>query len=190
MRLLLPIAKVLPSSGLKVANMFSSTTYTSEKTRIKPERMQQKRVANIELEGGINFIVTDASLPLQIGRELDCDITIPRGYVSRHHCQLYVSNGELFLKDTSSNGTLVGKHSVKGNAVKIKKRTTVIVAGDAKLIITPMNELEPSKNRRNAYERRVEERRAEERRQEDIIVPFNQRKSMRRENERREMQRR
>lgn len=170
--------------------MFSSTTYTVDKTQIKSVRQPQKRVARIELENGVNFTVTENSLPLQIGRESDCDITIPSGHVSRHHCELFMDSGSLCLRDTSSNGTLVGSQNIKSGTVVIHQRTAVVVAGDAKLIITPINEMEPVKNRRKNSDRRDEERREEERRQEDIIVPFEQRKGGRREMDRRQRQRR
>ncbi|MFN3238533.1 MAG: FHA domain-containing protein [Pseudomonadales bacterium] len=170
--------------------MFSTTTYNADKTRVRAVRQQNKRVARIELEGGVNFVVTEASLPLKIGRELDCDITIPSGHVSRHHCELALANGVLTLKDSSSNGTLVGSQNLKGSSVVIDKRTVVVVAGDAQLVITPMNELEPVKNRRSVPDRRSVERRVAERRQEQIVVPFDQRKACRREKDRREIQRR
>tara|TARA_R110002072_G_scaffold1780_13_gene15003 strand:- start:88589 stop:89092 length:504 start_codon:yes stop_codon:yes gene_type:complete len=167
--------------------MFSSTTYTADKTQIKAVRQPQRRIARIELENGVNFTVTQSSLPLQIGREKDCDITIPSGHVSRHHCLLFMENGVLRLKDTSSNGTLVGSQNIKGDTVTINQRTAVIVAGDAKLVITPLDEVEAAKSRRKIVERREEERRAAERRQEDIIVPFEQRKQSRRDGERRSL---
>lgn len=170
--------------------MFSTTTYNADKTRVRAVRQQNKRVARIELEGGVNFVVTEASLPLQIGRELDCDITIPSGHVSRHHCELSLTNGVLTLKDMSSNGTLVGSQNLKGSSMVIEQRTVIVVAGDAQLIITPLNELEPVKNRRNVPDRRSIERRSGERRQQDIVVPFEQRKVRRREKDRREIQRR
>ena len=87
--------------------MFSSTTYTAGKTQVKAVRQSQRRIARIELEGGVNFNVTESCLPMQIGRERDCDITIPNGHVSRHHCELFMANGVLCLKDSSSNGKLV-----------------------------------------------------------------------------------
>jgi len=170
--------------------MFSTTTYNTDKTRVRAVREPNKRVARIELEGGVNFVVTEANLPLQIGRELDCDITIPSGHVSRHHCELSLSQGVLTLKDTSSNGTLVGSQNLKGGAVVIEKPTVIVVAGDARLVITPMTETDPVKNRREVPDRRSIERRESERRQEQIVVPFDQRKVARRERDRREFQRR
>lgn len=165
--------------------MFSSTTYSADKTQIMAVRQSKRRIARIELESGVNFTVTESSLPLQIGRERDCDITIPSGHVSRHHCELFLSNGVLCLKDTSSNGTLVGSQNIKGDSVTITQRTAVVIAGDAKLMITPIDEMESAKNRKKIAERREDERRDAERRQEDINVPYEQRKLPRRESERR-----
>jgi len=165
--------------------MFSSTTYTADKTQVKAVRQPERRIARIELESGVNFTVTESSLPLQIGRERDCDITIPNGHVSRHHCELFMSNGVLCLKDTSSNGTLVGSQNIKDDSVTIHQRTAVVVAGDARLVITPLDELESVNDHRKNSERREDERREVERRQESIIVPFEQRKQSRREAQRR-----
>lgn len=156
----------------------------------KPEHQPQRRVARIELDGGINFNVTEANLPLRIGRELDCDLTIPNGHVSRHHCELSLTNGVLSLKDTSSNGTLVGSQNLKGGAILIEQRTVLVLAGDAKLVITPLDEMEPVKNRREVPDRRNQDRRNGDRRQEQIVVPFDQRNSVRRSKDRREGQRR
>lgn len=171
--------------------MFSSTTYTADKTQIKAVNQPQRRIARVELENGVNFSITESSLPLQIGRETDCDITIPSGHVSRHHCELSMVKGVLTLTDTSSNGTLVGSQNIKGGSVAIVQRTAVIVAGDAKLVITPLSDVvDQMKNRRKISDRRDEERREAERRQEDILVPFEQRKRSRRNSDRREQERR
>ncbi|MFT4819771.1 MAG: pSer/pThr/pTyr-binding forkhead associated (FHA) protein [Candidatus Azotimanducaceae bacterium] len=165
--------------------MFSSTTYTADKTQVKPVRQPQRRIARIELDSGVNFTVTESSLPLQIGRERDCDITLPNGHVSRHHCELFIANGVLCLKDTSSNGTLVGSQNIKDGTVTIHQRTAVVVAGDSRLVITPLDELESTMSPRKNAERREDERREAERRHESIIVPFEQRRQSRRERERR-----
>ena len=99
--------------------------------------------------------------------------------------------GVLSLKDTSSNGTLVGHQNLKGTAVTIEQKTVLVLAGDAKLIITPLDGFEPVQNRREVPDRRgSEDRRNGERRKEQIIVPFYQRNGHRREKDRRENQRR
>lgn len=48
-----------------------------------------------------------------IGRNTDCQIRIPIASVSRHHCELTVEDGKLFIKDLgSSNGTFVNRRRV------------------------------------------------------------------------------
>ena len=83
--------------------MFSTTTYNADKTRVRAVQQPQRRVARIGSTGH-QLMVAEANLPLRIGRELDCDLTIPNGHVSRHH-ELSLTNGVFSPKDTSSNGT-------------------------------------------------------------------------------------
>ncbi|CAG0974699.1 ABC transporter ATP-binding/permease protein [Phycisphaerales bacterium] len=48
-----------------------------------------------------------------IGRQTDCQIRIPSGSVSRHHCEIAVTDGGLSVRDLgSSNGTFVNKRRV------------------------------------------------------------------------------
>ena len=54
---------------------------------------------------GLSFGVEEA---LSLGRALDCDIAIVTPHVSRHHAQLFVEDGQLFVEDQgSANGTIV-----------------------------------------------------------------------------------
>jgi len=52
--------------------------------------------------------------PVQlIGRQTDCQIRIPSGQVSRHHCELTISGEKIAVRDLgSSNGTYVNKRRV------------------------------------------------------------------------------
>ncbi len=165
--------------------MFSTETYIAEKTQIKVTREPQKRVARIELDNGINISVTENNLPMVMGREMDCDLRIPDAHVSRRHCELYMTNGTLCVRDMSSNGTQVGNRVLKKESMTIKGRTTIILAGDARIVIEPCDELAPAKNRRKrSADRRAssDRRQGEERRQEFIIVPFEQRTDVGRRN--------
>lgn len=48
-----------------------------------------------------------------IGRQTDCNIRIPDGGISRHHCELSVGEGSVTLRDLgSSNGTYVNRVKV------------------------------------------------------------------------------
>ena len=78
-----------------------------------------KPLAKIELDNGISFSVNEGNLPLLIGRDHSCDLCVPRNDVSRHHCELYVENDVLFLKDTSTYGTIVGNRRLRGESVPI-----------------------------------------------------------------------
>ena len=106
-----------------------------QKTVIGSLQTQKQRVATIELDGGISFSVNEGSLPLLIGRGSDCDICIPVSHVSRHHCELFLANGELCLKDLSSNGTLIGGRNVHNESVLLEDRTNVFFAGETKIAI-------------------------------------------------------
>ena len=49
-----------------------------------------------------------------IGRQTDCQIRIPSLGVSRHHCELTVTGGNVSLRDMgSSNGTYVNRQKVQ-----------------------------------------------------------------------------
>lgn len=94
-------------------------------------------------------------------------------------------NGELCLTDTSSNGTMVREKLVKQGSVKISDRTSVYLAGEILITITP----ERAKKKADTSledRRRERERRQQERRHEMLVVPFDLRKNQeRRQQERR-----
>ncbi|EGD77413.1 hypothetical protein PTSG_12744 [Salpingoeca rosetta] len=60
--------------------------------------------------------------PICIGRSEACDTTIENPYLSGTHCHLKLSDGKLFLKDTSSNGTQVEGKLVQRDAWTEVKR--------------------------------------------------------------------
>lgn len=50
-----------------------------------------------------------------IGRLDDCQIRIPSGRVSRHHCEIVLKDGDLVLSDLdSSNGTYLNQSKIDG----------------------------------------------------------------------------
>ncbi len=50
-----------------------------------------------------------------MGRLDDCQIRIPSGKISRHHCELVFDNGTFTIQDLgSSNGTYVNRAKVEG----------------------------------------------------------------------------
>lgn len=71
---------------------------------------------------------TFEGLPIIIGRSQACDLILPdqQKYVSSQHAQLSLTNGQLIITDTSSNGTFLN-----GAAERIAKGDSVpIASGD------------------------------------------------------------
>lgn len=53
-------------------------------------------------------------LPAVIGRSRDVDLTLDHPMISRQHCQLYVHEGLVKIRDMGSlNGTLVGQRPIR-----------------------------------------------------------------------------
>lgn len=138
-------------------------------------RPVNRTVARIDLEGGISIAVKESNLPFRIGRDLTSDFRISSGHVSRNHCELYLINGNLCLKDTSKNGTLVADKTIKQESMSIKSAVTVCLAGDTRFKITPVDPDSASEGRRLVSERRGAERRQEDRRQQCVVVKFERR---------------
>ncbi len=143
-------------------------------------------VVKIELENGIRFSINESNLPWLIGRGQNCDIRVPQSSVSRQHCELYLKNGVLFLKDTSTNGTIVGNNRLKGESISIEAPTSIIFAGDTSITITPSAVGEVIRDKRFNSNRREHNRRQTERRTNATFVQSERRT----EESRRTMQRR
>ncbi len=61
-----------------------------------------------------------------IGRKSTADLRIPMAEVSRSHCEIFLSNGQLMLRDlNSSNGTFVNGQRVTKAALKAGDRVTI-----------------------------------------------------------------
>jgi hypothetical protein len=133
-------------------------------------------VARIELHNGIKLSVYESSLPVVIGRDSDCEICIPISRISRHHCELYLEDDELHLRDTSTNGTIVAKRNLIGESVLIEGRTDVRLTKDVALAITPCDLSRAAEERRFKPDRRRHQRRQWDRRTADVsVVDFERR---------------
>lgn len=54
-------------------------------------------------------------LPTVIGRGNEANLKLPAATVSRHHCEIYVYEGQIVVRDLgSSNGTVVNGHRIMG----------------------------------------------------------------------------
>ncbi|SRR5260221_3413581 len=69
---------------------------------------------------------------LTIGRSSDCDLVVPRQWVSRHHATITIANGRVRLAERSSSGTFISTHS--GPEVLVR-REDVLLLGSG--IISP-----------------------------------------------------
>ena len=137
----------------------------SDKTLIKPVEKSRHLVVKIELPNGIIFSLDEDKLPLRIGRGHDCDICLPQSDVSRIHCELFLKNNILFLKDCSTNGTLVGGKRFRGESISIEMATKVTFNEDVMMTITPSGlggviEGTDFQSNRSGQDRRHIERRA------------------------------
>ena len=144
-----------------------------------PRENTARPATRIELDNGVSFSVDDASLPLTIGRDSSCDIHISSGHVSRKHCELFLKDGRLFLKDTSSNGTTVDDRLVRQSAVNIDRRTRVLLADEIKMILTPLEDRSSDSNAPETGARptnsQADRRNGKDRRQRNVIVSFDRR---------------
>ncbi|MDP3113008.1 MAG: adenylate/guanylate cyclase domain-containing protein [Thermodesulfovibrionales bacterium] len=72
------------------------------------------------------------NFPFRIGRAADNDIAFEDKRVSRHHTEIFLSNGEYFIKDLGSqNGTWV--NGVKITSTGIKTGDAIIIGGNTLL---------------------------------------------------------
>ncbi len=153
---------------------------------VRPAKTMTQVTVKIELDNGICFSINAGNLPWLIGRGQNCDIRVPQTSVSRQHCELYLKNGVLFLKDISTNGTIVGGKRLKGESVSIDAPTTIIFAGESSITITPSTVGEVIRDKRFNSNRRENDRRQTERRTNATVVHLERRT----EETRRAMQRR
>ncbi len=153
---------------------------------VRPAKTMTQVTVKIELDNGICFSINAGNLPWLIGRGQNCDIRVPQSSVSRQHCELYLKNGVLFLKDTSTNGTIVGNNRLKGESISIEAPTSIIFAGDTSITITPSVVGEVIRDERFNSNRRENDRRQTERRTNATVVHLERRT----EETRRTMQRR
>jgi predicted component of type VI protein secretion system len=69
--------------------------------------------AKLEILSGAKSGIFYLRLPSVIGRSGDAKIKLPAATVSRNHCELYLYEGQLVVRDLgSSNGTIVNGHRV------------------------------------------------------------------------------
>ena len=147
----------------------------NDQTVIRAARSAKPLLIKIELDNGVTFSFEQDKLPMSVGRGQDCDIRIPQGDVSRLHCELFLRNGHLFIKDISTNGTIVGNKRIKGEAVAIEGPTVVAFSEDAMMTVSPTTSSSVIRGTRFDLKRRGEDRRRFERRSNVMVVDFERR---------------
>lgn len=151
---------------------------SGEEQQRRPVEGEKRLIARLELDQGVSISLHEASLPLTIGRGADCDICISRPNVSRLHCELDLVGGELYLKDTSTNGTTIDNRPVRQASVPILARTSFLLANEVMLTVTPLERTHSNDGSEKIPERRRAERRqGGDRRQTVIAVNFERRRS-------------
>ncbi|NIL95728.1 MAG: FHA domain-containing protein, partial [Planctomycetales bacterium] len=64
-------------------------------------------------KGAKPTVIRLKKLPMTIGRGREADLTIAHPMISRLHCELYVADGALCIRDLGSlNGTFVGDEQI------------------------------------------------------------------------------
>lgn len=159
-----------------------------------------RAVARIEFDNGVSLAINETNLPMVIGRGTTTDMCVPFSEVSRQHCELYLENNKLYIRDSSTNGTRVGNTYLnKGSFLPIDQRTSVYLADETRLCVTPLDlpkDLtqirEETDDERSVDDRRGGERRQQKKRRENVVsVDFERRtRHARRSLERRVLDRR
>lgn len=146
-----------------------------EHASIRPLREISSPVAKIQFDNGISFTINENSMPLLIGRGAACDICIPTANVSRKHCELYLDDMELHLRDISTNGTLVGNRRLRRESILIAHPIQIHLAEYSMMTVTPCavhDGIDPDRTR---FSPRENERRHFTRRTDIVQVDFEQR---------------
>lgn len=139
-------------------------------------------VAIIELNDALSISITRACLPFTVGRDPHVGLRIREREISRLHCELYMEDDVLCLRDTSTNGTFVGSRTLRGHSVRILDRTEVLFPGGVNIHIIPYGAIpygavwSESDERRQAQVRRIADRRQFQRRSQVIRVDFERRR--------------
>ncbi len=75
-----------------------------------------------------------------IGRATDCDIILKKKNISKHHAEIILKSGRIFVKDlNSTNGTEINNKKI--NAVMVISPSDIIKIGDYYLKVESINEI-------------------------------------------------
>lgn len=141
-------------------------------------------MARITLENRISFTFCEADLPITVGRDKTSKVHLPYNHVSRYHCEIFLSDGQLTVRDTSTNGTEIEGMLIRGGDVPVRGTMTLSFAGQTSFALTTL--AAPAARKPSSQtDRRFGDRRETDRRQGVIEVDFERRHGVRRRSERR-----
>ncbi|HVJ92880.1 MAG TPA: ATPase, T2SS/T4P/T4SS family [Labilithrix sp.] len=93
---------------------------------------QDAKTYSLSVSGGV----------LTIGREPQCTIALKSGWASRQHVEIDLRGASMNVRDTSTNGTMVGDKPLKRSAVDVPFGTPVII-GEYTIVITRPSSASP-----------------------------------------------
>lgn len=141
-------------------------------------------IARTTLENRISFTFSEADLPITVGRDSGCTVHLPYAHVSRRHCEITRSEGQLTIRDTSTNGTEIEGMLIRGGEVPVRGTMTLSFAGQTSFKLTAFAVEAPASPPQEGRGRRLDERRNGDRRRKVIEVNFDRRRSARRREDR------
>lgn len=96
----------------------------------RTEHQKAVQQLSVALQYGAADFTCSGTAGLSIGRSSDCDIVIPRPWVSRRHATVSVRRGKVELSDQSSSGTYV---ALSDGYEFFMRRETVLLIGTGRI---------------------------------------------------------
>ncbi|SEA21937.1 adenylate/guanylate cyclase domain-containing protein [Rubrimonas cliftonensis] len=103
------------------------TTQLPQSLRERPASQEGRVVLRVR-HGDVTLDIGEAE-SLSIGRSEECDLVIPRPWVSRRHAILHVRDGVAAVVDRSSYGTFVSRPG--GEELFVRRQTAVLTGSGA-----------------------------------------------------------
>jgi len=98
-----------------------------------PEETVAEQNFGVELCIGGRMVHSFQTGIIKLGRAEDCDLVVPKAWVSRYHAALEIRQNHLYLRDTSSNGTYI---CIKGQIPILARREVVLLPNLCELSLT------------------------------------------------------
>ena len=117
-------------------------------------------IARITVQNRISFTFCEADLLITVGRDSSCTVHLPYAHVSRHHCEITRSDGQLSVRDTSTNGIEIEIEGmlIRGGEAPLRGTMTLSFAGQTSFKLTAFAVATPAPPNRDRFDRRAGER--------------------------------